>query len=186
MCFALQYLHSQNILHRNIKPSNIFLIQIGLAKLGDFGMSKIMDSNAEFKRVKTIMPKIQCEAPEIYEKKNFSTKTDVWYLGVTFFELMIFNFPFKGKNDEEIMDSILEEERNEYNFHYSNDFKDLINKMISKEPEKRPSPTEILGMQFIKKRMESYLNENNCQFLKAQNTFGLFDDLEEIESESEF
>ena len=98
---------------------------------------------------------------------------------------MIFNFLFKGKNDEEIMDSILEDERNEYNFHYSNDFKDLINKMISKEPEKRPSPTEILGMQFIKKRMESYLNENNCQFLKAQNTFGLFDDLEEIESESE-
>ena len=185
MCFALEYIHSQNILHRNIKPSSIFLMQIGLAKLGDFGMAKIMDSNGEFKRVKTIMPKIQCAAPELYEKKDFSTKTDIWYLGVTFFQLMTFNFPFKGKNDEEIMDSILEDERNEYNFHYSNDFKDLINKMISKEPEKRPSPTEILGMEFIKKRIESYLDENDCHFLKAKNTIGLFDDLEEIESEFE-
>ena len=185
MCFALEYIHSQNILHRNIKPSSIFLMQIGLAKLGDFGMAKIMDSNGEFKRVKTIMPKIQCAAPELYEKKDFSTKTDIWYLGVTFFQLMTFNFPFKGKNDEEIMDSILEDERNEYNFHYSNDFKDVINKMISKEPEKRPSPTEILGMEFIKKRIESYLDENDCHFLKAKNTIGLFDDLEEIESEFE-
>ena len=182
MCFALQYLHSQNILHRNIKPSSIFLMNIGLSKLGDFGMAKIVSNTGELKRVKTIMPKVECAAPEIFEKKDYSTKTDIWYLGVTFFELMTFNFPFKGKNNEEIMNNILNDNKNEYNYSYSNDFKELINKMIFKDPNQRPSPTDILGMSFIKKRIESYLIENDCKFLKAQDTLQMFDELEEIET----
>ena len=185
ICFALEYLHSQNILHRNIKPSSIFLMNIGYCKLGEFGMAKIISNSGDLKRVKTIMPKVQCAAPEIFEKKDYSIKTDIWYLGVTFFQLMTFNFPFKGKNNDEIMDNILNDNRNEYNYSYSNDFKELINKMISKDPDKRPSPTEMLGMPFIKKRIESYLIENDCQFSNAKKTLEMFDELEEIETVNE-
>ena len=98
---------------------------------------------------------------------------------------MTFNFPFKGKNNDEIMDNILNDNRNEYNYSYSNDFKELINKMISKDPDKRPSPTEMLGMPFIKKRIESYLIENDCQFSNAKKTLEMFDELEEIETVNE-
>ena len=41
------------------------------------------------------MNKIKFTAPEIFEKNNFTEKTDIWFLGVTFFQLMTFNFPFK-------------------------------------------------------------------------------------------
>ena len=180
-CFALVYLHDQNILHRNIKPSSLYLMGIGLAKLGNFGLTNLKDSNGEFKRVKTLMPKIKCEAPELYEKKDYSKKTDIWYLGVTFFQLMTYTFPFKGQNDEEIMDSILKEEKNDYNYNYSVELKELINKMISKEPEKRPSASDILLLPIVKKRMESFLNENEANAKNGKNDFGLFDDLDEIE-----
>ena len=184
LCFALEYLHSQNILHRNIKPSSIFLMKMGFVKLGDFGLNKTETNNNKLKRVKTIMPKIHCAAPEVLEKKEYNLKTEIWYLGVTFFELMNFKFPFEGSNDEEIIDNILEDKKIECSSSYSNDLKDLVNKMISKEPGERPSATDILAMQFIRKRIQNYLNENG-DFVVPKDTDGLFDDLEEIESVSD-
>ena len=183
MCFALKYIHNLNILHRNIKPSSIFLMNRGYAKLGDFGMAKIVTKGGDLKRVKTFMPKGQFTAPEIFEKKDFTEKTDIWFLGVTFFQLMTFKFPFKGDNDKEKMKSILNEDKNDFNFSYNNDFKDLITRMISKDPNKRPTPDEILEMPFIRKRLESYVDENENEFLKVQDD--LFGQLQEIESGSE-
>ena len=52
------------------------------------------------------MNKIKFTAPEILENKNFTEKTDIWFLGVTFFQLMTFKFPFKGDTDDEKMESI--------------------------------------------------------------------------------
>ena len=96
---------------------------------------------------------------------------------------MTFKFPFKGDNDNEKMKSILNEDKNDFNFSYSNDFKDLITRMISKDPNKRPTPDEILEMPFIRKRLESYDDENENEFLKVQDD--LFGQLQEIESGSE-
>ena len=103
-------------------------------------------------------------------------------MGVTIFELMTFNYPFKGKNDKEIMENIMKDNKNDYNFSYSYDLKTLINTMISKDPEKRPSPSDILEMAFIKKRMENYVNENRTKLLEAKKTISIFDNLDEIES----
>ena len=183
ICFALKYIHSENILHRNVKPSNIFLMKEGYAKLGDFGMAKCMNNNGDLKRVKTIIPKIEkYTAPEILENKDFTKKTDIWFLGVTFFELMNLSFPFKGENETEILSNILKDNKNEYNCSYDDKFKEIIDKMISKDPDKRPNAEEILDMSFIRSRMESYLEENEDKFIKAKNTLKLFDDCEEIET----
>ena len=172
ICFALTYLHAQNILHRNIKPSSIYLMGIDYAKLGNFGISNIKER-----------PNIMYSAPELYEKKDYTKKTDIWYLGATFFQLMTFNFPFKGKNDEEIMESILKDEKNEYNHNYRSEIKDLINSMISKDPEERPSAADILLSPFLKKRMESFVIEieNGLTNNKSKNDDGFFDDLDEVE-----
>ena len=184
LCVALKYIHSKNILHRNIKPSNIFLMKEGYVKLGDFGMAKIISNNGELKHAKTIMPKLEKNIPpEIIEKKDFTEKTDIWLLGVVFFELMTFKYPFKGENEKEIMDNILKENKNEYNYSYDQNFKDIIDKMLSKDPDKRPKPEEILENQFIRNRIESYVNENNEFFSK--NTLKFFDDIDEIESNDE-
>ena len=182
ICLALKSLHSEKILHRNIKPSSISLMKHGYAKLSDFGFAKIATKGRDLKRVKTFMNKIKFTAPEIFEKNDFTEKTDIWFLGVTFFQLMTFKFPFKGENDDEKMESISNEYKNDYNYSYSDNFKELINKMISRKPIDRPSPDEILDMPFIRKRMECYVDENENQFLKAQETLDIFGQLEEIQT----
>ena len=171
-CFALAYLHAQNILHRNIKPSSIYLMGIDYAKLGNFGISNIKER-----------PNIMYLAPELYEKKDYTKKTDIWYLGATFFQLMTFNFPFKGKNDEEIRESILKDEKNENNTNYRSEVKDLINRMLSKDPEERPSAADILLCPFVKKRMESFMIEIEKGLTNdgGKNDCGFFDELDEIE-----
>ena len=183
---ALKFLHSQNILHRNIRPACIFLMKPGFVKLGDFGMAKTIGGGGNIKRAKTIIPKLHICPPEIIEKNDYTTKTDIWYLGTTFFKLMTFKFPFKGENDTEIIQNILAENKNDYtDYSYSDNFKELINRMISKDPSNRPNIDEILNMDFIQKRMESYIQENDKEFVKAQNALDLFEDLEEIETVKE-
>ena len=184
---ALKFLHSQNILHRNIRPACIFLMKPGFVKLGDFGMAKTIGGGGNIKRAKTIIPKLHICPPEIIEKNDYTTKTDIWYLGTTFFKLMTFKFPFKGESDTEIIQNILAENKNDYtdDYSYSDNFKELINRMISKDPSNRPNIDEILNMDFIQKRMESYIQENDKEFVKAQNALDLFEDLEEIETVKE-
>ena len=181
ICLALRDMHNhgeQKVLHRNIKPSNIFLMKKDFAKLGDFGMSKIIQNKFQFKRSKTIL-KLEYYAPEIIEKRGFSEKSDIWYLGVTFFMLMTFCFPFKGETEEEKKENILKENKNEYNYSYDKNFKELINKMLSKDENNRPSAEEILDMSFMKTRMEFYLTENNFKF------FNIADSIKNYEEEEE-
>ena len=79
ICLALKYIHKENILHRNIKPSNIFLMKQNegnFAKLGDFGVAKIL--NPSLKHTKTRIessPKYQ--APEILKKIDYSFEADI-------------------------------------------------------------------------------------------------------------
>ena len=177
VCLALKDLHNNyNILHRNIKPSNIFLMDPGFAKLGDFGMAKILTSKEPFKRAKTIFKDLEYSAPEILEKRGYTKKTDIWYLGVTFFELMTFCFPFMGETEEEISENILKENKNKFNQSYNKKFNELIDRMISKDEGNRPSSEEILEMPFMKTRMECYLQENDLNYLKVQKTMKDYED----------
>lgn len=76
ICMALNYIHSKKIMHRNIKPSNIFLMKDNFAKLGDFGLVY----------AKTIVAKPQYLAPEIIKKEEYTYMADIWSLGVIFYQ----------------------------------------------------------------------------------------------------
>ena len=93
LCSALQYIHDKKIIHRDIKPANIFLNDLGQIKLGDFGVSKNLES---LKMATTFIGSMNYLAPEIVEGKNYSFEADIWSLGVTFYELMTFKKPFEG------------------------------------------------------------------------------------------
>jgi len=113
-------------------------------------------------------------APELIKKNEYTTKVDIWSLGVTFCHLMTLEYPFEGKNKDEIYESIskgikskkiLNEEKNNYNEEilkkYSKEFLDLIDEMMSLDPDKRPSADEILKKNISEKRMDEFLKEND-------------------------
>ena len=93
LCNALQYIHDKKIIHRDIKPANIFLNNLGQIKLGDFGVSKNLET---MKMASTFIGSLDYLAPEIINEQNYSFEADIWSLGATFYELMTFKKPFRG------------------------------------------------------------------------------------------
>lgn len=142
-CFALLYIHEKQIVHGNIKPSNILLTKNNTIKLGDIGIfRKII--NLEYNNI--YFP------PEFVEKEEYSSKSDIWSLGAVFYHLMALELPSVEKkeyNNEKILKN------------YSKEFADLIDDMTSVDPIARPKAEEILRKNIMIKRMNEYLKENN-------------------------
>ena len=179
VCLALIYLQKNDVIHRDIKPSNIFLMADDSIKLGDFGISKKVSLSSD---ITFFIGTPRYTSPEIINKKDFSFKTDIWSLGVTFLELISLRAPFLGYETEEIYENIikrninsniLNKEKNGFNNYitkrYSKNLLDLIKEMISMNPDDRPNAKDILNKDIIKERMESYLKENNFNENEAIN-----------------
>ena len=179
VCLALIYLQKNDVIHRDIKPSNIFLMADDTIKLGDFGISKKVSLSSD---ITFFIGTPRYTSPEIINKKDFSFKTDIWSLGVTFLELISLRAPFLGYETEEIYENILKrninsnilnKEKNGFNNYitkrYSKNLLDLVKEMISMNPDDRPNAKDILNKDIIKERMESYLKENNFNENEAIN-----------------
>jgi serine/threonine-protein kinase len=101
-CVALAEAHSFGIVHRDIKPSNLFLT-FGLdghpvIKVLDFGIAKVLsNSQPQLTNTRGMMGSVLYASPEQLESaKNVDGRTDIWSLGVAFFELLTGQFPFMG------------------------------------------------------------------------------------------
>ena len=167
ICQALKYIHNKLIIHRDIKPHNIFLTKKGFIKLGDFGVSKTL--NYTLQKVKTCIGTIYYLPPEIIKEEDYSFMADIWSLGVTFYQLMTFKLPFDGNNILSITEKIISGKEYEKITNYSNNLINVVYKMMSIDPKNRPKPSDILNMDFIKKRMIEYLDENKYNNLISMN-----------------
>ncbi|KAJ9471822.1 Protein kinase domain containing protein [Diplonema papillatum] len=104
---ALNFLHGQNILHRDVKSSNIFLTRDGVVKLGDFGLVKELQGS-ELATTQVGTPAYM--SPEVVERKPYDAACDVWSLGVLLYELAYFRYPFVAPSLPELHKLILKAE----------------------------------------------------------------------------
>uniref|UniRef100_A0A914QNU9 non-specific serine/threonine protein kinase n=1 Tax=Panagrolaimus davidi TaxID=227884 RepID=A0A914QNU9_9BILA len=94
---ALNYLHSQNVIHCDLKPENILLNgSKKLAKLADFGISKIIEKGKVVKREKVLEGTAYYIPPEIYNGQEYSEKIDIWSLGCILYEMCELKKTFFG------------------------------------------------------------------------------------------
>ena len=103
LCDSLIYIHSKKIIHRDIKSSNVYILPDGSVKIGDFGISILLDSNLNINENKKIAGTAQYLAPELVTgKAGGSYQSDIYALGILFFELITGNVPFDGDNPNDI------------------------------------------------------------------------------------
>ena len=76
---ALEYIHGRKVLHRDIKTSNIFLTGNNTVKLGDFGISRVLENTCD--AAQTVVGTPYYMSPEVCENKPYTYKSDVWALG---------------------------------------------------------------------------------------------------------
>ena len=89
---ALVHMHERSIIHRDLKAHNIFLTSRNIVKVGDFGISKVLDGTAALATTAVGTPYYL--APEVINGDPYGLKADVWALGVLLFELVALRKPF--------------------------------------------------------------------------------------------
>ncbi len=102
LCDALIEVHSKNIVHRDIKPQNIYYASDGGIKLGDFGISILLGSGINVNENKKVMGTAQYLAPELVYGEKATFQSDIYAMGITFFELLTGRVPFDGKNPHDV------------------------------------------------------------------------------------
>ena len=161
---GLKSLHDLNIIHRDIKSSNIFLFSDGTAKLGDLNVCKIISDN---NLGKTQAGTPFFAAPEVWSEKPYGLKSDIWSLGCVLYEIVSLKCPFSSNNMVELYNKILIGKFNRIPKKFSSDLLCIIEHMISFEPEKRLSCDQILQCDIVKKKIKiinGYENEEYNEY----------------------
>ncbi|KAF6813841.1 AGC/YANK protein kinase [Colletotrichum sojae] len=104
---ALRYIHSQNIIHRDVKPDNVLLDADGHVHLTDFGHQKNVASDIVPNKVLSSKSgTLAYLAPEVYAGKGYDVRADWWSLGVLFYECIYNKRPFDGNSESTLSQQI--------------------------------------------------------------------------------
>ena len=98
---GIEHAHEKNIIHRDIKPQNILILDDGLVKIADFGIAQALNNN-ELTQTNSVMGSVHYLPPEQANGTGSTFKSDIYSLGILMFELLIGKVPFKGENAVEI------------------------------------------------------------------------------------
>lgn len=98
LCSAVLHAHQHGVIHRDIKPENVFITKDGTIKLGDFGIATFQDLNSRVTKSEVVVGSVHYLAPELSTGAHPSIQSDIYALGVTFFELITGRVPFDDES----------------------------------------------------------------------------------------
>ncbi|KAK2952538.1 putative serine/threonine protein kinase [Blattamonas nauphoetae] len=170
---ALQYIHEQGLIHRDIKAGNILLDREGHVYVGDFGVSAYMIENGERRDHRSTFVGTPCwMAPEVIgQKSGYDYKADIWSVGIMAIELARGQAPYSNLDPMRVLVKVLEgpppslpEEDSDSGSssdsdsagtqkprHHSREIRQFVQACLNRDPTKRPSAKELLEYKFIKR-----------------------------------
>jgi serine/threonine-protein kinase len=160
LCAALQHAHEKGIVHRDLKPSNVMLLADGTVKLTDFGIAKDLDLTSLTSAHCTVGTASYMSPEQCKGERNLTHKSDLYSMGVMFYELLTGSKPFTADNP---MDMFM--------LHVQGEFErpsrivldipvwmdNLVCQLMEKKPEQRPYDAEMVGevLGRIKEKVEA-------------------------------
>lgn len=146
---ALTRAHRMRIIHRDIKPSNILLDKHGTPYLTDFGVARMMDSGLITKTGDLIGTSAYL-SPEVLTGETADPRSDIWSLGIVFYEMLAGRRPFDEEQQVAILVSILNKPVPDLRKHRHDtplELVNLINEMLEKDRDKRIPSVRLVGAQ---------------------------------------
>ena len=142
---GLHYIHENNIIHRDLKSANIFLMQDGTIKIGDLNVSKIAKIGMAYTQTGTPY----YASPEIWQDKPYDFKSDIWSLGCILYELCQLKPPFRGTSLKNLCFNIQRGVYEPIMNYYSQELRIIIDLMLKTDPNMRPTTGQILKSKII-------------------------------------
>ena len=185
ICNGLKEIHKNDLIHRDLKPENFFLNADLTIKISDFGLKRQFQNIYDYVRTKVIT--MQYIAPEILNEQEYNNKVDVWSLGCIIYELCTLKFCFESNSMNNLLRKITNNNHGKIDTNlYGEDLQKLIEYLLNKNYEQRPSVDDIikiikknLTMSFMEKIMEIFQEDEAYQnYLIERNVLNSIDQVE--------
>lgn len=145
MCDGLAFAHQHGVIHRDIKPANIFVLAIGQVKILDFGIARLASS--ELTRTGLLMGTPTYMSPEQARGRRSDARSDIFSLGVVFYELLSGEKPFLGDDYFEVMEKVRSQDPrplHDLTPTLPPALIDAVHRMLAKDPDARYQSLEAL------------------------------------------
>jgi serine/threonine-protein kinase len=146
-CEALDYAHENGIVHRDIKPANIMILEGSKVKVMDFGIARV-DKSASMTQTGTALGTPNYISPEQLKGMPVDRRSDIFSLGVVFYEILTHEKPFKGDTISALIYSILHTDParpSELNLDIPRIFDKIVAKALVKDPDMRFQRTKDIS-----------------------------------------
>lgn len=134
MALGMKHLHEIGVVYRDLKPENCLLNSEGHLVLTDFGLSK--DIGGHENTCSSIIGTPEYMGPEVLKGEKYDYQADWWSLGCVIFDMMAGHPPFTGNSHKSIQSKIIKQKL-QLPFYFSADAKDILSKLLNKNPAKR-------------------------------------------------
>lgn len=154
ICMALKYLHDNHVLHRDLKTANIFLTSKNVVKLGDFGISTVLQTSMAC--AKTVCGTPYYFSPELCQSKPYNNKSDVWALGVVFYESLTLQRPFNARSLKELLKKIKVGQFDPLPETIPAEIRRLCCSLLQVNPTQRPNVNRILESSYVQDCLKNF------------------------------